>query len=156
MNTQQELILTKQVDGITFTLRANDKKMYHIAASDGTFVNGKGAAHSTGNSINQPLVTSFEAWLTRSEIDRLGTYKTYHNGKDISVIVFGKWIDRNGRELILHDSSDIYYYFNRPDCGIAQLNNIHGEHYRTAFHYKPGQIKGRGVDASEKLEVLSK
>jgi len=156
MNTQQELILTKEVEGNTLTLTHIANNTYRLAITEGTFTVGKGAAFADGSSINQPLVEGSSVVITKAEMKRLGTYKLYLNGKDVAARLFSKWIDSKGRQIIFSDENDIYYYFNRPDCGLVQINNIDGEHCRTEFHYAIGRTKGRGTEMFKEIEVLAK
>lgn len=156
MNTQHGLILTKQVEGKTLTLSHILKNSFKLEISEGNFKVGNGAIFADGSTINQPIVERNSVVITKAEMKRLGTYKLYLNGKDIATNIFGKWTDTKGRQIIFFNENDFYYYFNRPDCGIVQINNINGEHCITHFHYALGRTKGNGLDAGADIEVLEK
>jgi hypothetical protein len=156
MNTQQELILTKEVEGVTLTFSNVSGNTFKVSATGGAFTLGKGANYSNGATINQPAIAGQSILITKAEIERLGTYKLYLNGKDILATLIGKWIDNKGREIIFADASDIYYYFRRPDCGFVQMYRADGSHYATEFHYAIGRTKGRGLDTGKEIEVLAK
>jgi hypothetical protein len=156
MNTQHGLILTKEVEGNTLTLSHISNNTFKLKITEGNFKVGKGAAFADGTSINQPMVEGNSVIITKAEMKRLGTYKLYLNGKDVAATIFSKWIDNKGRQVIFLDESDFYYYFNRPDCGLVQVNNINGEHCITEFHYALGRTKGSGINANKAIEVLEK
>lgn len=153
MKTQQGLILNKEVEGKTLTLTHLKGNTFQLTTINGIFSIGKGAYYNDGQPINQPEINKSVAIITKAEMKRLGTYKMYLNGKDVSSAIFGKWIDRKGRQIIFMDENDVYYYFNRPDCGLVQVNNISGEHCITKFHYSLGRDKDR---SGSEIEVLEK
>lgn len=156
MNTQHGLILTKEVEGNTLTLTHISNNTFRLSITGGTFTVGKGAAFADGSAINQPLVEGNSVIITKAEMKRLGTYKLYLNGKDVAANIFSKWFDNKGKQVIFSDENDFYYYFNRPDCGLVQINNINGEHCMTEFHYALGRTKGGGINSNKQIEVLEK
>ena len=156
MNTQHGLIHTKQVEGNTLTLSHISNNTFKLEITAGYFKVGKGAAFADGTNINQPMVEGNSVIITKAEMKRLGTYKLYLNGKDVAPIIFSKWIDNKGRQVIFSDENDFYYYFNRPDCGLVQINNINGEHCITEYHYVLRITKGRWINSNKAIEVLEK
>jgi len=146
--------LIKNIAGVKVALSYIGGNTFKLAADGGTFTKGKGGFYSQFADIKTAEVNDNELLITKAEIARLGTYMIYLNGKNTPLNLTGKWVNDNGVDIIISfPSTDLYYYFRRPDCGLVQVNNINGEHCRTEFHHQLGKMKNK---FGEEIKVISK
>ena len=128
---KKTLILTKAFGGATLSLIYAGDNAFKLEINKFKFSKGKSDYYSANKPVNTAnLISESEIIITLAEIKRLGTYKIYADGKEISF--FGEWIDHGGKRLYFQSENDFYYYFRRSDCGIICYEN------NTIFHNKLG------------------
>lgn len=129
------LILTKSFGNANITLQQVEGNLFKITTDSGTFTNGRQVVYSDGSEIGHARIEGGNTlFITKQQMKRIETIRTYHNGEIITPMLFSEWSDVKGNGLHFQSQDDFYYYFNRPDCGII-LNER-----TTIFHKKIGVL----------------